>query len=252
MDPTMSHADLEQLAAGYVLGALEPDDEQAFSRHLNDCQLCQAEVGELESVVGELAYAVPQVEPPKALRNAIRREVGLTRRRRALLSLRLPTTPLLPRVAMAFSLVAILVLGFWNFSLRNELSLEHRRQQLIEQALQVAAAPSGRVELAPTGGGPARATLLVRQDTSEGALIVAQMPDLPSGKVWQFWVVPPGKGPADAEPGRIWVSGEAAAAVPLGKLPMFTGATFAVTDEPSGGSPHPTGQIVIMGTQSTA
>jgi anti-sigma-K factor RskA len=252
MDPTMSHAELEQLAAGYVLGALEPDDEQAFSRHLGDCQLCQAEVGELESVVGDLAYAVPQVEPPKALRSAIRREVGLTGRRRGLLSLRLPSSPFLPRLAVAFSLVAVLVLGFWNFSLRNELALEHRRQELIEQALQVAAAPSGQVELASTGGSSARATLLVREDTAEGALIVSQMPDLPKGKVWQFWVVPPGKDAAEAQPGRIWVSGEAAAAVPLGKLPMFTGASFAVTDEPSGGSPHPTGRIVIQGTQGTA
>ena len=248
----MSHAELEQLAAGYVLGALEPDDEQAFSRHLGGCQICQAEVGELESVVGDLAYAVPQVEPPKALRAAIRKEVGLTRRRRGLLALRLPPTRLLvPRLAVSFSLAAVLVLGFWNFSLRNQLSLEHDRQQLIEQALQVAAAPSSRVELVSTGGNEARATLLVREDTGEGALIASQLPDLPKDKVWQFWVVPPGEGPAGAKPGRIWVSGEGPAAVPLGALPRFDGASYAVTDEPVGGSLHPTGRVIMQGKAST-
>ena len=36
----MSHSELEELAAGYVLGALEPDDEHAFQRHLEGCPTC--------------------------------------------------------------------------------------------------------------------------------------------------------------------------------------------------------------------
>ena len=32
----MNHAELEQLAAGYVLGALEPDDEHAFTHPAQD------------------------------------------------------------------------------------------------------------------------------------------------------------------------------------------------------------------------
>lgn len=245
----MSHAELEQLAAGYVLGALEPDDEQAFARHLSGCQLCQAEVDQLEGVVGDLAYAVDQVEPPRALRTAIRREVGLTGRRRGLLAVRPPDLrAFLPRTAMAFALVLILVLGFWNFSLRNQVAFNLERQERLEEALQIAAAPSERVELAATGGGRAHATLLVRTDTGEAALFVAGLPDLPRDRVWQFWTLPPGGGPEEAKPGSIWRSSEDAAAVRLGQLPMADGASFAVTDEPAGGSQRPTGAIVMQGT----
>ena len=31
----MSHSEYEELAAGYVLGALEPDDEHLFQQHLS-------------------------------------------------------------------------------------------------------------------------------------------------------------------------------------------------------------------------
>src|ERR671912_168286 len=53
----MSHSEFEELAAGYVLGALEPDDEHDFQRHLGGCATCEANVRELEAVVGGLAAA---------------------------------------------------------------------------------------------------------------------------------------------------------------------------------------------------
>src|SRR5215216_3070610 len=71
----MSHSEYEELAAGYVLGALEPDDEQVFQRHLDGCPVCEANVRELEAVVGELAYAVPPADPPDTVWAGIRREI---------------------------------------------------------------------------------------------------------------------------------------------------------------------------------
>jgi anti-sigma factor RsiW len=82
VDQAMSHAEYEQLAAGYVLGALEPDDEHRFQRHLEGCTVCEASVRELEEVAGALAYAAPPVEPPAALRASIRQEIGATARPR--------------------------------------------------------------------------------------------------------------------------------------------------------------------------
>src|SRR6266542_881558 len=84
MDPPVNHSDYEELAAGFALGALEPDEEQAFERHLEGCPACKAGVRELEELSGRLAYAVAPVEPPASLRAAIRRRTGLTVRRRML------------------------------------------------------------------------------------------------------------------------------------------------------------------------
>jgi anti-sigma factor RsiW len=75
VDTPMSHSEFEELAAGYVLGALEPDDEHDFQRHLGGCATCEANVRELEAVAGELAYAAPPVDPPDTLWAGIRREI---------------------------------------------------------------------------------------------------------------------------------------------------------------------------------
>src|SRR4029450_3121300 len=71
----MSHSEYEQLAAGYVLGTLEPDDEHAFQQHLSGCSVCEANVRELEAVVGELAYAAPPGDPPDTLGAGVGREI---------------------------------------------------------------------------------------------------------------------------------------------------------------------------------
>jgi anti-sigma-K factor RskA len=75
VDTPVNHSEYEQLAAGYVLGALEPDDEHLFQQHLGDCAVCEANVHELEDVVGRLAYAVPSVQPPETLWASIRHEI---------------------------------------------------------------------------------------------------------------------------------------------------------------------------------
>jgi len=85
VDTPMSHSEFEELAAGYVLGALEPDDEHLFQQHLSGCSVCEANVRELEAVVGELAYAVPPVEPPDTLWAGIRREIRPEAARRTVL-----------------------------------------------------------------------------------------------------------------------------------------------------------------------
>src|SRR6266542_3281215 len=78
MDPPVNHSDYEELAAGFALGALEPDDEQAFHRHLEGCPSCRSSLREFEELTSSMALAAPQVEPPASLRAGIRRETGLT------------------------------------------------------------------------------------------------------------------------------------------------------------------------------
>ena len=42
-DPDIAHADI----AGWVLGALDPDESERFQAHLEICDECQREVAEL-------------------------------------------------------------------------------------------------------------------------------------------------------------------------------------------------------------
>lgn len=67
----LTHDEAVQLAAGYVLGALEPGEEAAVREHLRSCPESHVEFEELGSVVPALAEAVEPVEPPAALRSRI-------------------------------------------------------------------------------------------------------------------------------------------------------------------------------------
>jgi anti-sigma factor RsiW len=67
----VTHDEAVQLAAPYVLGALEPEEEAAVREHLRTCPESHAEFEELGSVVPALAEAVEAVEPPAALKSRI-------------------------------------------------------------------------------------------------------------------------------------------------------------------------------------
>jgi hypothetical protein len=72
-----SHAAYEELAAGYALDALEPEDEQAFTEHLEQgCPECEAVLANFRAAAADLAELSDQVEPPPSILAAIRREIA--------------------------------------------------------------------------------------------------------------------------------------------------------------------------------
>jgi Anti-sigma-K factor rskA len=58
-------------AVGWMLRALEPDEECAFLAHLAQCPSCREVARETERVAGLLAAGLEHVEPPERLRDAI-------------------------------------------------------------------------------------------------------------------------------------------------------------------------------------
>ena len=67
----LTHEEAVELAAPFVLNALEPDEEEAVREHLRACPLPHEEFAELGSVVPALAETVEPVEPPAALKGRI-------------------------------------------------------------------------------------------------------------------------------------------------------------------------------------
>jgi anti-sigma-K factor RskA len=70
------HTEWDELAAGYALNALRPDEESAFAAHLETCEACQAAVDDHIFVAAQLgAIAMPsvQLEAPSwsSIRNAV-------------------------------------------------------------------------------------------------------------------------------------------------------------------------------------
>ncbi|MFC0540674.1 anti-sigma factor [Kutzneria chonburiensis] len=61
----------EELAVGWALRALEPDDEHALRAHLPGCAVCRETVRSTEQVAALLGGSVPQEDPPARLRQKV-------------------------------------------------------------------------------------------------------------------------------------------------------------------------------------
>ncbi len=68
--PSPAHAEFEELAAGYALDALEPEEEDRFLAHLPGCGRCGVALTQHLAVAAQLAWAVdpvPALPLPPAL-----------------------------------------------------------------------------------------------------------------------------------------------------------------------------------------
>jgi hypothetical protein len=75
---TADHAPFDELAVGWALHALEPEDESFFVAHLAGCDRCATTVAETTDVMAAMATDLPQSEPSEGLRNRIRAAVEQT------------------------------------------------------------------------------------------------------------------------------------------------------------------------------
>ena len=138
--PPSDHERLDQLAVGWALHALEPEDEAVFVRHLPGCDRCARTVAETEEVMAGLATDLPPAEPSEGLRSRLQAAVARTEQVRRP-DVALPTDPQLPHVpaagppgpvperafsslrrrgpalALAAAVAGVVALGVWNVSL---------------------------------------------------------------------------------------------------------------------------------------
>jgi anti-sigma-K factor RskA len=256
MDPPVNHSDYEDLAAGFALGALEPDEEQAFHRHLEGCPACRTSVREFEEVTSSLAYSTPQVEPPGSLRAGIRRKTGLTLRRRvsrAIGSWR--GARAMVRTMAVASVLALLALALWNLALRDQHALDRARVAALETAVRaVNDSTATRVTLSGSAADSgAQATVLASSRQDRGMLVVEGLPQLPPGRVYELWSLPGGD-VSQATKAVVFRFRDTPGvrAVPF-SIPIQPTTGFAITEEPGpGGSPHPTTKPLLMGAPQAA
>src|SRR6266496_1560635 len=213
MDSPVNHSDYEELAAGFALGALEPDEEQAFQGHLEGCPACKASVREFEEVTASLALATVRVQPPASLRAVVRRRTGLTLRRRAARTIRSwrGTRTTVRAVAVAGVLAVLALTG--------------------------SAADSGT-----------RATVLASSLQDRGVLVVEGLPPPPPGRVYELWAVPAGGASNPAKAIAFRFSDRQGVHAVRFSVNIQPTTGFAITEEPGpGGSRSPTTEPVLAG-----
>jgi anti-sigma-K factor RskA len=263
---TDSHAE-RAFAAAYVLSALDPPEREAFERHLASCSECAAEVRSLSPVVPALAQAVPQRTPPADLRMRVLTAAASTGRTgpgRVVIRER-PSWRWLQVAALALLSIG---LGIYAARLHSRLVAVEARlddtarrvavaeraaaesrgvAERVRNAMAVLAAPTLlRVEL---GGQPVAPSASGRAFWSRGRGLVftaANLPPLRADRVYQVWVL---AGGAPISAGLMQPDASGSGELVFQTPPEVTGlVAVAVTEEPRGGVPAPTGEKYLVGT----
>ena len=264
------HDRLGELAGPYALGALREDDRWAFEAHLAACVACRLEVRGAALVAEGLGRAVDQQEPPAGLRDRVLKAAVASTKASTKNDARLegPASGSLrgPWLLLAASLAAV-ALGLYAWTLQTRLretdaALESARAQLAALQTQVVELRRGitddawrtaevlgapdvvRVELAGQAAAP-QATGRAFYSPSRGLVFTAaNLPSLPAGRVYQLWVVT----------GTVKVSVGVMSPDSAGRLRDVSQITagqpdaIALTIEPEGGVPQPTGAMYLVGS----
>jgi anti-sigma-K factor RskA len=193
--------DPHDLTAAYALDALDPDEAEAYERHLGQCEECRAQLAELNGAATSLAFGTVAPAPPARLRASILDAAAAERTN---------VVPLLRRrwvsrgLAVAAAAVACIAVG---------LAVAHNQS------------------------GQTRSFTLMVNPNRTATLHVVGLSHAANGKTYEAWVIPAG-GTGTPRPAGLFGSGENATVHLRGAVPK--NAVVALTVEPAGGSNLPT------------
>ena len=270
------------LAAGYVLGALDSADEAAVRAHLETCDQPHPEFAALGGVVPALLELDPSelVEPPPSLRDRIMaaaaadlgaRDIGAADEPHADTSstsiaaerpsrvVPFPTAaertapgPRTVRRASPFdwalriaAVIAILAVGAWGLNVQGQLDRARAFDGAIAAVVKAAGQPGAKtVVLSPQTGYAASGIAAVQSD---GSVVLAMRDLAPTSgaQVYTAWVIVGSSAPVSV--GDFAESGGGNAAMTTKPATTPAGATIALTLEPNAGNTAPKGQIVSAG-----
>jgi anti-sigma-K factor RskA len=249
----------------YALGVLEGEEKAAIESHVPTCAECANKLAEARGRIAVLAFSAPRVEPSAAVRERLMRQVHVSAESAgARLAQREPErtggffgrwwAAILVPVGVALAIATIFL---WTENARLSRELAQQRANLEEQKKQLdearhmadllEAKDTISVALAVQPGMP-KGDVRVRYNAKMGmAVCDGWVEPAPANKSYQLWLVP-----MDGKPISAGVIDHGGPINPwMMKLPQGMAAkAFAVTLEPEGGMPQPTGPMVLVGPVS--
>ncbi len=250
------HPQFEEDFELYALGALDLEEKQALESHLRQCSECSAKLVEANARLALLALAAPAKDVPNAVKDRLMRRVHAEASPAP--STAMPAyfrwlVPVLSAAALALLVVAV-QLKLENGALvrsQSDLQLEARAlQQETERERDVldvlTSSDTVKVTLVSGAARPVPEGKAFYHARKGLLFYASNLPAPPSDRTYQLWLVPTQGNPIDA--GVFKVDNLGNGQVLLPKLPPGVAAkAFAVTLEPAGGVPQPTGPKVLVG-----
>jgi len=281
----VSCGEFKDNVAAYVLGLLEPGERAAFEVHLDELTAhdgCREALAEAYETTALLGAALPTMQPRAQVWQAIEREIGATPAAGS--NVRESTTrPAAARpersgrrrelvawtLAIAAGILAFVFGMEYRIGQRTLADREHEldlasatdRDKAIcmrelatarvslrekEAALSLIGSPGTQlVQLAAQGAEPYHASALLNPAEKSAMILTTALTPL-QGKDYQLWLIRGGE-KISAGVLRTDPSGATLARISDEVLAGGRPDAFAVTIEPQGGMPQPTGPIILLG-----
>lgn len=286
--PELTCDEVRDLAAAFVLGALDVTEDAAVRAHLAAPSHADAhpEFAELGGVLPAFAGIVPIVEPPAGLKDRILAAAAADLEARtgavpvasavttasAAGAAPVAATPAPPAAPVAFPtsaeraarrarastgtwllrIAAVLVIGIlggWNLLLQGDLSAARSYGQSVAAVLDAAARP-GSLTAVLAGDGGRGAGLAAVDSAGNVALAIRNLAPTSGTSVYEAWIIAPDGVPVPL--GGFQVGKDGTASFSASGLPTTSGILLALTLEPGPGATTPTLPIVSKGVASAA
>jgi anti-sigma-K factor RskA len=246
----------------FALGALESEEKQVIATHVAACEACAEKLAKARGCVTLLALAAREIAPSAGVKEQLLRQIhgedaGPISALRSESDAGLAPqgffwnwwNGMLLSLAVAAALAAIF-LSSKNAQLQEQMnslraSLEQQKNELREAREEnemFESSETRMVALTAMPGHPMTARVLYNAKMGM-VLCDVQAPAAPAKMAYQFWVVPKEGNPISAGVFNTGSGGWSSwmSDVPKGTEPMM----FAITLEPEGGMPRPTGPMVM-------
>lgn len=252
---------MRDLAPGYALGALTPEETRAFEAALAANPELQLEVAEYRELNALLAAQDPRT-PAADLKARLRERIGS----RAPASARAQVAPPVRRafgpVATGMALAAMLLLSI-GLSLKvrvlsdavrtRDSLLSERERNLAEREATLNAILEPNVQLTTLTATGAQPVVQIFYDKVRRRLVLHafRLAPVPAGRIYQLWLMPKKGNPIASQTFNTEADGHGlvtSVSVPAGE--EIGG--FALTIEPAGGSPQPTTTPILYGAIAAA
>lgn len=260
----MVHEDYKELIPAHALSSLDADDERALNEHLAQCAECRRDLAEWEATGASLALSAKPMEPSPQVREKLLTEiraeksasdsaaaksvseesasegfasnvVPFSRPPRTLWNSLGSVGSIAAVVLFAALIVSVFVLWQQNRALRQE-----------NQLFELITSPDSRVaELYGTAEASGASAKLLYDNSGRAFLVTAGLPSAAQGKEYQFWYIVDNK----PIPSKTFVPDSQGQRTLEVTVPDFARkeGVVAVTLEPAGGVPAPTGAIYLRG-----
>ena len=279
--PDLTCDDVRELAASFVLGALDEEEADAVRAHVATCTDPHAELAALGSVLTVLAESVPAVQPPAELKGRILAAAAADLETRAAASpataaptattTPATTTPVTsetptptpfpsaterqqraaaragrgPWILRIAAVLAIALLGGWNLLLQGQLGEARTYEQNVAAVLAVAGQPGSLTAVLTATGGQGPAGLAAVAGDGSVRIAMRELPATTGTQVYETWVI--GGDGVPRALGGFRVGPTGVAYFEGGGVPAQDGIVLALTLEPGPGATAPSSPPVSLG-----